>query len=86
MTTVVLTGGSGKLGRVCLAELLEHGYRVTNVDLVRPPDDPSPFVRADKTTHTLGSGLVFQSMTSSVSMNLSTLYGAQGASWTLAAG
>src|SRR5258708_21503693 len=49
MTTVVLTGGSGKLGRVCLAELLEHGYRVTNVDLVRPPDDPSPFVRADLT-------------------------------------
>jgi nucleoside-diphosphate-sugar epimerase len=42
MTTVVLTGGSGKLGRVCLAELVEHGYRVTNVDLVRPPDDPSP--------------------------------------------
>jgi 3-oxoacyl-[acyl-carrier-protein] synthase-1 len=41
--------------------------------------------RADKTTHMLGSGLVFQSMTSSVSMNLSTLYGAQGASWTLAA-
>jgi nucleoside-diphosphate-sugar epimerase len=49
MTHVVLTGGSGKLGRVCLAELLEHGYAVTNVDLVRPPDDPSPFVRADLT-------------------------------------
>jgi nucleoside-diphosphate-sugar epimerase len=49
MTTVVLTGGSGKLGRVCLSELLEHGYRVTNVDLVRPPDDPCPFVRADLT-------------------------------------
>jgi 3-oxoacyl-[acyl-carrier-protein] synthase-1 len=41
--------------------------------------------RADKTTRLLGSGLVFQSMTSSVSMNLSTLYGAQGASWTVAA-
>jgi nucleoside-diphosphate-sugar epimerase len=49
MTHVVLTGGSGKLGRVCLADLLEHGYAVTNVDLVRPPDDPSPFVRADLT-------------------------------------
>jgi nucleoside-diphosphate-sugar epimerase len=49
MTQVVLTGGSGKLGRVCLADLLEHGYNVTNVDLVRPPDDPSPFVRADLT-------------------------------------
>jgi nucleoside-diphosphate-sugar epimerase len=49
MTTVVVTGGSGKLGRVCLSELLEHGYRVTNVDLARPPDDPCPFVRADLT-------------------------------------
>ena len=49
MTQVVLTGGSGKLGRACLAELLEHGYSVTNVDLVRPADDPCPFVRADLT-------------------------------------
>jgi len=47
MTHVVLTGGSGKLGRPCLTELLEHGYSVTNVDLVRPPDDPCPFVGAD---------------------------------------
>ena len=49
MTHVVLTGGSGKLGRVCLADLLAHGYAVTNVDLIRPADDPSPFVRADLT-------------------------------------
>lgn len=49
MTQVVLTGGTGKLGRACLTELLEHGYRVTNVDLVRPADDPCPFVRADLT-------------------------------------
>ena len=49
MTHVVLTGGSGKLGRACLSELLEHGYSVTNVDLVRPADDPCPFVRADLT-------------------------------------
>lgn len=47
MGQVVLTGGSGKLGRACLSDLLEHGYSVTNVDLVRPPDDPCPFVRAD---------------------------------------
>jgi nucleoside-diphosphate-sugar epimerase len=49
MVQVVLTGGSGKLGRACLADLIDHGYSVTNVDLVRPPDDPSPFVRADLT-------------------------------------
>ena len=49
MVQVVLTGGSGKLGRACLHELLDQGYSVTNVDLVRPADDPSPFVRADLT-------------------------------------
>jgi nucleoside-diphosphate-sugar epimerase len=49
MTHVVLTGGSGKLGRVCLTDLLEHGYSVTNVDLVRPADELSPFVQADLT-------------------------------------
>src|ERR1700733_15112361 len=47
MTHVVLTGGSGKLGRVCLTHLLEHGYQVTSVDLVRPAEDLSPFVQAD---------------------------------------
>jgi nucleoside-diphosphate-sugar epimerase len=49
MTHVVLTGGSGKLGRVCVADLVEHGYSVTNVDLVRPPEEISPFVQADLT-------------------------------------
>jgi nucleoside-diphosphate-sugar epimerase len=47
MTQVVLTGGTGKLGRAVLTELLEHGYAVTDVDLVRPADDPCPYVRAD---------------------------------------
>jgi nucleoside-diphosphate-sugar epimerase len=49
MAHVLLTGGSGKLGRVCLSDLLEHGYSVTNVDLVRPAEDLSPFVQADLT-------------------------------------
>jgi nucleoside-diphosphate-sugar epimerase len=49
MNQVVLTGGTGKLGRACLTELLEHDYPVTNVDLVRPAGDPCPFVRADLT-------------------------------------
>jgi nucleoside-diphosphate-sugar epimerase len=49
MTHVVLTGGSGKLGRVCVADLVEHGYSVTNIDLVRPPEEISPFVQADLT-------------------------------------
>jgi nucleoside-diphosphate-sugar epimerase len=49
MTHVVLTGGSGKLGRACLAELLDHGYSVTNLDLVRAAGDPCPFARVDLT-------------------------------------
>jgi nucleoside-diphosphate-sugar epimerase len=49
MTYVVLTGGSGKLGQVVLADLVEHGYSVINVDLVRPRTDLAPFVQADLT-------------------------------------
>ncbi len=47
MTHVVVTGGSGKLGRACVRELVEHGYDVTNVDLVPSRDDLCPLVRAD---------------------------------------
>ncbi len=34
MSRVVVTGGSGKLGRACVRDLREHGYEVTNVDTV----------------------------------------------------
>jgi nucleoside-diphosphate-sugar epimerase len=47
MTHVVVTGGSGKLGRACVQELVEHGYDVTNVDLVPSRGDGCPLVRAD---------------------------------------
>jgi nucleoside-diphosphate-sugar epimerase len=47
MTHVVVTGGSGKLGRACVRDLLEHGYDVTNVDLAPARDDLCPLVRAD---------------------------------------
>ncbi len=47
--SVVVTGGSGKAGRAVIRELLDHGYRVMNVDLV-PPDEPlCHFLRADLT-------------------------------------
>jgi nucleoside-diphosphate-sugar epimerase len=45
----VLTGGSGKLGQVCLSDLLDHGYTVTNVDMVRPQRELGGFVQADLT-------------------------------------
>ena len=47
MTHVVVTGGSGKLGRACVRDLIEHGYDVTNVDLVPSRDDRCPLVRAN---------------------------------------
>ena len=47
MTHVLVTGGSGKLGRACVRDLVEHGYEVTNVDIVPSPDALCPHVRAD---------------------------------------
>jgi nucleoside-diphosphate-sugar epimerase len=44
---VLVTGGSGKLGRACVRELIEHGYDVTNVDLVPSHEALYPHVRAD---------------------------------------
>ena len=51
---VVVTGGSGKVGRAVLRELLEHGHEVLNVDRT-PPDQtrspPAPFLPADLTDY-----------------------------------
>jgi len=33
---VIVTGGSGKAGKWIIAELLEHGYRVLNLDIKQP--------------------------------------------------
>ena len=50
---IVVTGGSGKVGRAVVRDLLEHGHEVLNVD--RTPPDPSvapasaPFLPADLT-------------------------------------
>ena len=49
MTRVVVTGGSGKLGRACVKDLLSHGYEVLNVDAVPPANENCPFVQADLT-------------------------------------
>ncbi|EHK56108.1 NAD-dependent epimerase/dehydratase family protein [Allomesorhizobium alhagi] len=49
MTRVVVTGGSGKLGRACVKDLLSHGYEVLNVDTVPPAAENCPFVQTDLT-------------------------------------
>ena len=46
---VVVTGGSGKLGRAVIDELLLHGHEVSNVDAAPPRDGRSPFTRIDLT-------------------------------------
>ncbi len=46
---IAVTGGSGKLGRAVVADLLGHGYEVVNLDLVPSPDPRAPFIRIDLT-------------------------------------
>lgn len=47
MTKVLVTGGSGKLGRAVLRDLVANGYDVTNVDQTLPRDPICPTVRID---------------------------------------
>ncbi|HUC67007.1 MAG TPA: NAD(P)-dependent oxidoreductase [Stellaceae bacterium] len=47
MKSVVVTGGSGKAGRAVIAELIEHGYSVMNVDLAPPREPLCHFFKAD---------------------------------------
>jgi nucleoside-diphosphate-sugar epimerase len=50
MKKIIVTGGSGKAGRAAMIDLAEHGYEVTNVDLIPPAESqPGPFLPADLT-------------------------------------
>lgn len=44
---VVVTGGSGKTGRSVVRDLVEHGHRVRNVDLVPDPDPVCAYRQAN---------------------------------------
>jgi nucleoside-diphosphate-sugar epimerase len=46
---VVVTGGSGKVGRAAVADLLAHGWDVINVDAVAPAAPTCPFSQVDLT-------------------------------------
>jgi nucleoside-diphosphate-sugar epimerase len=39
---IIVTGGSGKLGRVCVRDLMDHGYKVLSIDMVKPPGLSNP--------------------------------------------
>lgn len=49
MAKVLVTGGSGKLGRAVLKDLVTNGYSVLNVDQTLPKDPICPTVRIDLT-------------------------------------
>ncbi|WP_218974876.1 NAD-dependent epimerase/dehydratase family protein, partial [Streptomyces sp. NP160] len=54
---IAVTGGSGKLGRVVVADLVAHGHTVVNLDQAPPPGGPTAlpegarFLRTDLTDH-----------------------------------
>jgi nucleoside-diphosphate-sugar epimerase len=47
MQRIIVTGGSGKLGRACVRDLIEHGYEVINADMVPPKESQCPFYKID---------------------------------------
>lgn len=48
---VAVTGGSGKLGRAVVRDLIEHGHEVINLDRAPSSDPVSAFVRVDFTDY-----------------------------------
>jgi nucleoside-diphosphate-sugar epimerase len=48
---IIVTGGSGKAGRACVADLVAHGYDVTCVDLAPPADPAVRHSRVDLTDY-----------------------------------
>lgn len=51
MPTVAVTGGSGKLGRATVADLIHHGWDVINLDQSPPVRALCPFVKVDFTDY-----------------------------------
>ena len=49
MERVVVTGGSGKAGRAVVADLNDHGYSVTSVDITETLHPDAPTLVADLT-------------------------------------
>ncbi|RKR92475.1 nucleoside-diphosphate-sugar epimerase [Micromonospora pisi] len=47
VTRVAVTGGSGKLGRAVVTDLLDHGYRVVNIDATPPAESRCPYTKVD---------------------------------------
>ncbi|MBB2947825.1 nucleoside-diphosphate-sugar epimerase [Actinoplanes lutulentus] len=51
MPRIAVTGGSGKLGRAVVKELLQHGFEVHNLDLAPPRESLAPYTRVELTDY-----------------------------------
>lgn len=47
MQRIVVTGGSGKLGRAGVQDLIAYGYEVINADIAPPKKNLCPFCKVD---------------------------------------
>ncbi|NTV52685.1 MAG: beta-ketoacyl-[acyl-carrier-protein] synthase family protein [Candidatus Firestonebacteria bacterium] len=64
---------------------MRAGLIFGNDSTVRAGVESWEALQAEKSTHLLGSGYIFQAMNSTVTMNLATLFRLHGANWTLSA-
>lgn len=51
MQRIAVTGGSGKLGRAVVTDLLDNGYEVINLDQTPSLDDKAAYVKVDFTDY-----------------------------------
>jgi nucleoside-diphosphate-sugar epimerase len=51
MSRIAVTGGSGKLGRAVVDELLAHDHEVINLDIVPPREPRCAYIRIDLTDY-----------------------------------
>ncbi|MET3805826.1 nucleoside-diphosphate-sugar epimerase [Nakamurella sp. UYEF19] len=51
MKRIAVTGGSGKLGRAVVTDLLDHDYEVVNLDRTPSPESRATYVKVDFTDY-----------------------------------
>lgn len=49
LSYIAVTGGSGRLGTAVVRDLIDHGYKVVNLDAAAPAEDAGRFIRIDLT-------------------------------------
>src|SRR4051794_25859469 len=62
MKTIAVTGGSGRLGRTVVKDLLDHEYAVINIDIQPPPVDTPPWIHPFRLCDTSNYGQTFAAL------------------------